>query len=1465
MPPLRDNFSAPTKRLLADQVGNRCSYPKCRTLTKGPDSTGGTVNVGVAAHICAASPGGPRYDPTMTPEMRSGPDNGIWLCQKHAKLIDSDTKYTVELLHAWRRSSVEATVREVQTGKIVIPAEVAPMLEDMDGNAIVLAQPAAEPALPARIHEASVADVAKYKRRDTWPKYAVTLGLRAEDSSGNYHITDLASTIRTIGHVALISAPGTGKSTTLIQAAESILMDPQEVVAFVWLGNWAKGGLGLIEAVISNPAFDGITPRDILNRANENRLTLILDGWNELDKVARDRAVAEINDLKLNYPLLRIVISTRRQATELPITGMSIDLQELSDDQQIEIAKSVAGEDGIKVVDTAWRTKGVRDLVSIPLYLNALVTNAPGGVLPTTKEEVLRLFIEGQERKRPHVDVLRDVLEGNHRPILIQLGAAATASGNTYISDSNAKAIVSKIEKKLNETGQFSINVPSPMVVLDTLVNHDILVRYPDNSVGFQHQQLQEWHASFDVAEAMLAAIADDRDASAKLVGMLNDAMWEEPILFACERLSRAGRREQNAVANAITLTIGIDPMLAADMIFRSHEDVWRSVEAEVTAFVGRWHQAGRIDRAIRFVIMTGRQEFAELVWPFIETSDNQSYVRVLRHAPRFRPSVLGEEREQRLTALPTEVRRHVLSEIAANSEMDGMELASKLAKADADVEVQHSVVVSLMFRRGTRLASDILRTGLAEVCERIALNRWGLSLLDQDVADRIRQMQVEMTKKETDKPKLLSMIVEPRDESPPRDDVDNAVFELIADPAFPANDDYAVPSIGQAFEQYPEAVRAALLERFRAGTPLSFHCYDMMRGGEPIDTGPISEMALSKTRHDHQADIAASLVGDATALRMLDRLIDLFDAGQRIEWNAESEERIEFWAIERRMNVVPEAALAYAWLRRSQDAEPKYYAFMADLLATHGRDADQNRTFILDEAYRREISGVLRNWAEVLIADESAMRGTLAKVAIAIARLGFHEDIDVVERLLDEDLVRQEKQRAVFVASGGRSNPTNEASMHYGNIYRTAFSHLKSEASSKVLEKYLTVSAIANDAAFAMKDIQDKPVTAKEWSWRGHELDGAEINDRRRGIAEGRPKEESREASAIFAAVDRLTEKGSTEEQHRIALQIACAATYMPHDRRHEIIERLLSLSVPWGAKYRYMRALAFAGETLRAEHINNAVAEYYELAKTRTYMLDSGSAHYLHRWLRLFPFSDQPRDLLEVWNKLPDHLKDRHELEGIVRPLGAIGHPHAEDILFLLADKNPVLIGNYVWVDTVLKLGTDTAVIKLLEMSDADARVIGAHGGYAHERQLEAILAHSPALRATLLARYKDGEFRRSGGTVEKALAACADADTLLTMVEVKGQKGATLCRDLNDALKAVVLEQRPLGSNSYEVYGVNAAELRKTLFAMIDGPSGELAKACLTRIDELRDKYGRVEFEPRHPNIETDRPWPLEAKAN
>lgn len=113
---MRDEFDDKTKELLAKRVGNRCSNPNCRITTSGPqtDPTK-ALNIGVAAHITAASAGGPRYNPQLTPEERKSPENGIWLCQNHAKLVDNDElRYTVDILNDWKRWSEQAPLLEIE-------------------------------------------------------------------------------------------------------------------------------------------------------------------------------------------------------------------------------------------------------------------------------------------------------------------------------------------------------------------------------------------------------------------------------------------------------------------------------------------------------------------------------------------------------------------------------------------------------------------------------------------------------------------------------------------------------------------------------------------------------------------------------------------------------------------------------------------------------------------------------------------------------------------------------------------------------------------------------------------------------------------------------------------------------------------------------------------------------------------------------------------------------------------------------------------------------------------------------------------------------------------------------------------------------------------------------------------------------------------------------------------------------
>lgn len=123
----RDDFKEKIKHTLAQRVNGHCSNPSCRAHTSAPQKhLAKAINIGVAAHISAAAQGGPRFDATMTAEQRSSVENGIWLCQNCAKLVDSDTlRFSSLVLRKWKADAeLEASER---LGKTFLPTGYPPI------------------------------------------------------------------------------------------------------------------------------------------------------------------------------------------------------------------------------------------------------------------------------------------------------------------------------------------------------------------------------------------------------------------------------------------------------------------------------------------------------------------------------------------------------------------------------------------------------------------------------------------------------------------------------------------------------------------------------------------------------------------------------------------------------------------------------------------------------------------------------------------------------------------------------------------------------------------------------------------------------------------------------------------------------------------------------------------------------------------------------------------------------------------------------------------------------------------------------------------------------------------------------------------------------------------------------------------------------------------------------------------
>jgi hypothetical protein len=148
---MRDDFNSQIKDTLSKRVGLHCSNPNCRALTSGPNSLEDkATNIGVAAHITAASVKGPRYNPSMTPRERSSIKNGIWLCQSCAKLVDNDPlRYTVDLLQEWKNKAeieTDLELTKVRSSKTPIefekvfklmPALINEFKDDLEKNPLM--------------------------------------------------------------------------------------------------------------------------------------------------------------------------------------------------------------------------------------------------------------------------------------------------------------------------------------------------------------------------------------------------------------------------------------------------------------------------------------------------------------------------------------------------------------------------------------------------------------------------------------------------------------------------------------------------------------------------------------------------------------------------------------------------------------------------------------------------------------------------------------------------------------------------------------------------------------------------------------------------------------------------------------------------------------------------------------------------------------------------------------------------------------------------------------------------------------------------------------------------------------------------------------------------------------------------------------------------------------------------------
>jgi hypothetical protein len=284
-----------------------------------------------------------------------------------------------------------------------------------------------------------------------------------------------------------------------------------------------------------------------------------------------------------------------------------------------------------------------------------------------------------------------------------------------------------------------------------------------------------------------------------------------------------------------------------------------------------------------------------------------------------------------------------------------------------------------------------------------------------------------------------------------------------------------------------------------------------------------------------------------------------------------------------------------------------------------------------------------------------------------------------------------------------------------------------------------------------------------------------------------------------------------------------------------------------------------------ISADLVLQGVREWLDEAREKTWMYREGLWE-IQGWLELLPFTDRPTATIEGVELVLSAFPYPQPMERVVSALGDAPDEGTERILAELMRRYPRLASQHDWVRTIVKRGSEAAGIMLMDIT-ADGPGASGADSYWIGRELLALIQRRPNLRPELLRRYRAASGGNGQVVFEYAIAELGDAEAILTLVRSYAARGQAFDGLLENAIREAALSKEPAGGwpGAYELRPVPLPQLRKDLFALLQSTTANtasLAEHCLNAIDELRDEYGSSEFEPRHPDVESDLPWPRAA---
>lgn len=796
--------------------------------------------------------------------------------------------------------------------------------------------------------------------------------------------------------------------------------------------------------------------------------------------------------------------------------------------------------------------------------------------------------------------------------------------------------------------------------------------------------------------------------------------------------------------------------------------------------------------------------------------------------------------------------RGDVLVEIVHYGGLDGIELAVGVAKTEKEPQILAEVLEALEFRGDMRNVTEILASSDESVWEAIADRGVIRELVEPGQRTRLVAMRRKHFDRETDRVKQARLLVHSRIDGV---NPEAGLSQILTSEALQTESDKGRSLVREVANRFPGVAAEAMVSRLQAGLTVPTGVEDILDAAPAVDSGPIADAALKPCASHPESHAVRHLIGPITVGKLIDVFVALGGKLKGQPYNKAASD--ELFGYRDAIVESRQESFLSALIERASTTDVHGITSLAELLHLHGRRTEHAPMVLSPEQRERLVAVVLR-WSESLLAAPNATRHDIAHVVMAVQRVPSPELVPILDKMLQRDIADTAKTTEDLKASRREGAFTS-----WNNQYRATLAAIGDEQVSKLMRAYLPDLRFGLEAARVLLDMWNRDHPPGKDRQLAFWHDYSEVKTRR-GQLGTNPPVSGELAEAIWKIVRQYGTPSEPPEKQLHAVNLACIAMRMPFGVNRREVEELFKLALPYAAKRDLFVVAAMSGVVLSFSMLTEAVAELLRDAQTQSWRVDENRGE-LMTWIELFAFSDQPLTVLGSLNLLSPHHRAPYRLRRLLDALGQSPQPDALKVLKALAQRDPSIADDDNWLDALVRLGSIEAARTLL-----GALCDGTLGGRPRQSRdrfsdrLSGFAKALPAFKSELLKRYSDAATCKAGDILEAALLELADPDAVLAVLHGMALRGAD--NHLSKALRKLAIGETPSArwANAVEQFSVPLATFRKQLFALLaDAQQAPLAQRCLEGIDQLRDEYGRVKDEPRHPDIASGTAWPIVTK--